>query len=97
MKKRYLTYSLLLIYQLGHSGAWDSSPYNWENSEHNWENSGFNYDNSPMNWDNNPMNLNSDRIIRDTDGNPTGYIVPKDNGGSNIFNLEGDRDGYIVD
>ncbi len=97
MKKKYLAYSFFLIYQVGFCGDWKSSPYNWENSEHNWENSGFNYDNSPMNWENNPMNLNSDRIIRDADGVPSGYIVPKDNGGSNIFNLEGDRDGYIID
>ena len=74
---------------------WEDSPNNWENSENNWENSELNYENSPMNWDNNPMNLSSERIIRAPEGNATGYIVPKENGGANIFDLEGNREGYL--
>ena len=75
--------------------SWEDSPMNYDNSEMNWENSEMNYNNSPMNWDNSPMNINSDRIIRDQNGNPTGYIVPKESGGSNIFDLDGNREGYI--
>ncbi len=74
---------------------WESSPNNWENSENNWENSEMNYENSPINWENNPNNIYSDRIIRDDSGNPTGYIVYKESGGANIFNFDGNREGYI--
>ena len=74
--------------------AWEDSPYNWDNSEHNWDNSPNNWENSPNNWENNPNNWNSDRIIRDNSGNPTGYAVPKSDGGANIYDLDGNREGY---
>jgi hypothetical protein len=60
--------------------GWDSSPYNWKNSPHHWDNS--------------PHKYNNDRIIRDNQGNATGYAVPKDDGGVNYYDLEGNRTGY---
>ena len=68
--------------------SWEDSPYNWDNSEHNWEN-------SPNNWENSPNNWNSDRIIRDNSGNPAGYAVPNSNGVINIYDLDGNREGYV--
>lgn len=75
--------------------SWEDSPYNWDNSEHNWDNSSNNWDNSPHNWENNPNNWNSDRIIRDNDGNASGYAVPNSNGVINIYDLDGNREGYV--
>ena len=40
------------------------------------------------------MHLSSDRIMRDNSGNPTGYAVPKSDGGANIYDLDGNREGY---
>jgi hypothetical protein len=74
--------------------SWEDSPYNWDNSENNWDNSPNNWENSPNNWENSPNNWNSDRIIRDNSGNPTGYAVPKSDGGANIYDLDGNREGY---
>ena len=76
---KYLILLLLPLY-LNAGTAWEDSPYNWDNSEQNW-------DNSSNNW-------NSDRIIRDNSGNPTGYAVPKSDGGANIYDFEGNREGY---
>lgn len=73
---------------------WDNSPYNFKNSEMNWENSPMNFRNSPMNLENNPININSDRIIRDSSGEATGYAVPKADGGVNYYDLQGNRQGY---
>jgi hypothetical protein len=75
--------SLLLLIPLFLSAgtAWENSPNNWDNSPNNWEN-------SPNNWD-------SDRVIRDNSGNPTGYAVPNSNGVINIYNLDGNREGYV--
>lgn len=77
--------------------AWESSPYNWENNFLNWDNSSTNWENNPNNWDNNSNNWNSNRVIRDNNGNATGYAVPKENGGTNYFNLDGIREGYLYE
>ena len=77
-----------------HSDSWDSNPNNWNNSPNNWENSPNNWNNSHNNWENSPNNLNSDRIIRNEEGEPTGYSVPKSDGGTNYFDLDGNRTGY---
>jgi hypothetical protein len=74
---------------------WKSSPNNWENSPNNWQNSPNNWQNSPQNWNNSPMRFGSDRIIRDENGNAAGYVVPKSDGGANIFDLNGRRRGYL--
>ena len=67
----------------------------WENSHNNWDNSPNNWENSPNNWENSPNNWDSDRVIRDNSGNPTGYAVPNSNGVINIYNLDGNREGYV--
>ena len=83
----------ILIPIFSYAQDWNSTPYNWKNSPDNWENSPDNWNNSPYNWDNSPYNLESDRIIRDEDGNAIGYGVPRDDGGMNYYDFEG-RWGY---
>lgn len=73
---------------------WESSPYNWKNSTNNWDNTEYNWKNSPNNWDNSPNNYNSKTIIRNEQGKPTGYVVPKTDGGVNYYDLKGNRKGY---
>ncbi len=74
---------------------WNSNPNNWRNSENNWENSSNNWNNSPNNWDNSPNRYGNERILRDAEGNAAGYAVPKDDGGVNFFDLQGNRKGYL--
>jgi hypothetical protein len=75
--------------------SWHSSPNNWENSHSRWQNSPDNWRNSPNNWRNSPLRFNNKRILRDNIGNPRGYIVPKSNGGLNVYDLEGERQIYL--
>jgi hypothetical protein len=66
-----------------------NSPYNPENSQYNPENSRYNPDNSPY------KSGGNSRVIRDSDGNATGYAVPKPDGGVNFFDYKtGERTGY---
>ena len=95
MKKLILALALISSSVFAGVTSWEDSPYNWENSEHNWDNSSNNWENSPNNWENNPNNLDSDRVIRDNDGNATGYAVPNTNGVTNIYDLDGNREGYV--
>ena len=88
---------LLLSTSVYADGPWESSPYNWENNSLNWDNSSLNWDNNSLNWDNSPNNWDSNRIIRNTDGDATGYAVPKTGGGINYFNLDGIREGYLYE
>ena len=88
MKKLILIVAIISSSVFAGVTSWEDSPNNWENSEHNW-------DNSSNNWENNPNNWDSDRVIRDNSGNPTGYAVPKSNGGTNIYDLDGNRKGYV--
>jgi hypothetical protein len=74
---------------------WQSSPYNWQNSPYNWQNSPYNWQNSPNNWQNSPQRFGNDRIIRDQDGQPQGYMVPRQDGGLNFFDFQGNRQGYV--
>lgn len=74
---------------------WSSSPNRWENSSGNWLNNPNRWENSPANWLNNPHRHGNDRILRDADGMPKGYIVPKPDGGANIFDFQGNRRGYL--
>lgn len=74
---------------------WESSPQNWQNSPQNWQNSPQNWQNSPQNWQNSPQRWGNERIIRDNAGNPTGYVVPRGDGGVNMFDLNGNRKGYV--
>jgi hypothetical protein len=92
--KKLIIFLVIPINVFAGATAWEDSPYNWDNSEHNWDNNSNNWNNSPNNWENSPNNWNSDRIIRDNNGNPTGYTVPKSDGGANIYDLDGNREGY---
>lgn len=86
-----------LLSNLAIADGWDTSPLNFENSKYNFDNSRYNFDNSRYNFKNSPYNLNSNRILRSPQGKPYGYIVPKVNGGSNVFDLKGNRKGYVAD
>lgn len=93
-----ITVFLVLLFAApgqGFDNSWDSSPHNWKNSPYNWDNSSHNWKNSPHNWGNSPQRWNNDRIVRDNSGRPQGYIVPKADGGANIFNFDGERKAYI--
>ncbi len=89
---------LLLLILSSAAYAYDplsGSPYNIDNNMYNPENSSLNPENSPLNPENSTLNPYSERIIRDPNGNPTGYAVPKDNGGVNFFDNNGNRTGYL--
>jgi hypothetical protein len=68
------------------------SPMNPDNSTWNWQNSPMNPDNSPLN----PSNLGpfSNHSTYDNNGSQNGYIVPRENGGYNVFDSDGNRTGY---
>lgn len=40
-------------------------------------------------------NWNSDRVIRDNDGNDNGYAALNSNGVTYIYDLGGNREGYV--
>ena len=82
--------SLMFVATASADGLYDSSPMNFDNNI-------MNYENSPMNFENSPMNYNSNRIIRNDSGDAIGYGVPKANGGMNIYNLDGVREGYLYE
>jgi len=41
-----------------------------------------------------PALSNETVTVVDKDGNATGYAVPNSNGGANIYDLDGNRNGY---
>jgi hypothetical protein len=77
------------------AGDWNSSPNRWENSADNWLNSPSRWENSPHHWLNSPHRFGNERILRDSGGAPWGYVVPKPDGGANLFDFQGNRRGYI--
>ncbi len=77
------------------ASSYNSSPLNYNNSSLNYENSSLNYNNSPLNYENSQLNPNNNRIIRNENGEGMGYVVPKDDGGANIFDFNGNRLGYV--
>ena len=98
MNRTKLLIALLLVIPMTASAdnsAWGTSPDNWDNSPSNWANSPSNWNNSPGNWNNSPSNFGNTRIIRDESGQPTGYAVPKANGGVNLYAPSGQRTGYL--
>lgn len=94
-----IIYSMLIFCYLASmvlAQDWKSSPYNWQNSPYNCQNSPYNYKNSPYNYNNSPYKYGNDRIIRDNQGRDTGlYVVPRNDGGANVFDRNGDRRGYL--
>lgn len=95
MNSKIFIVPLIVCSSFVSASPWDSSPNNWENSSANFQNSQHNWDNSPANWNNSKNNTASDRIVRDSAGNPVGYAVQKPSGGTNIFEFSGERKGYI--
>jgi len=99
--KKLAVYSLyfILIFcvlsDISQAQDWNSNPYNWQNSPYNFNNSSNNWQNNPNNWQNSPNKWGNDRIIRDNQGNPRGYAVPKADGGVNFFDQRGNRRGYL--
>jgi hypothetical protein len=73
---------------------WHNSPDNWQNSQQNWQNGSQKWENNPQNWDNSANNYNNANGIYDSNGNRTGYVVPRADGGVNYFNDNGDRRAY---
>jgi hypothetical protein len=74
---------------------WNSNPNNWVNNPNNWENNPNNWKNNKNNWENSSNRQGNERIIRDSNGNPTGYAVPKQDGGVNFYDNKGNRRGYL--
>jgi len=77
------------------ASSYNNSPHNYKNSPHNYENSRHNYNNSPHNYENSPHKYDNNRIIRNESGEGMGYVVPKNDGGANIFDFNGNRLGYV--
>jgi len=63
-------------------------------AQSDWNSSPYNYKNSPYNYENSPYKSYNDRIIRDNQGRAKGYAVPKEDGGTNYYDLKGNRKGY---
>lgn len=67
------------------------SPADWRirldyrTSPLNPENSSLQYRNSPLNWQNSPLNPASPQLRSPTTGEPLGYVVPRADGGINVF------------
>jgi hypothetical protein len=92
--KTFILSSLLVVSLLTYADDWNSAPNNWDNMQNNWDNSSTNWKNSPNNWDNSPNKYGNTRIIRDSNGDPQGYAVPKEDGGVNYYDTYGNRRGY---
>lgn len=94
---RYIVSILLILIFVSfvYAGSWEDSPYNWNNSPYNWQNSPYNWQNSPYNWDNSRYNYDRDNGIYDRQGNSWGYTIPKSNGGFNIYDSNGNWQGYV--
>jgi len=75
--------------------SWEHNPLNYKNSPYNYDNSQYNYRNSQYNWENNSYNLDSRTGIYTVEGNRVGYEVQNIQGTRNIYELGGDRIGYI--
>lgn len=77
------------------AGSWATNPRNWANSGSNWDNSPFNWQNNPRNWANSPNNFAAENGIYAPDGSRQGYAVPRSDGGLNLFDNDGRREGYV--
>jgi hypothetical protein len=86
---------LIFTTALVHAGDWNSSPNNWKNNESNWDNNSNNWKNSPNNWQNSPNKYGNENLIYDGSGNASGYAVPNSSGGTNMYDFDGNRQGYV--
>lgn len=55
----------------------------------NPENSPLQPRNSPLDWRNSPINPESQQLRSPTTGEPLGYVVPRSDGGVNVFAPDG--------
>lgn len=73
---------------------WSASPYTWSNSPYNPVNSPYAPGNSPYALENSPNNANPSNGVFDGEGNGVGYYVPNNQGSTNVFDLDGNREFY---
>jgi|TARA_R110000851_G_scaffold30630_5_gene83538 hypothetical protein len=80
------------------SGGYEDDPYWLENDAGHMDNDQNAYHNSEYHPDNSRYRTNADNIIRGKDGEPMGYSVEKEGGGTNYFLYDnGGRYGYDPD
>ena len=61
----------------------------YQTSPLNPENSSLQYRNSQLNWQNSPINPASPQLRSPSTGEPLGYVVPRADGGANVFAPDG--------
>lgn len=74
---------------------WADSPYNWANSEYNPVNSPYALENSPYALQNSPNSVNPTNGVFNDEGDRVGYYVPNQQGSTNVFDLDGNRQFYV--
>lgn len=96
-----LLFALMLIACFGDSVIaqsvfdWADSPYNWANSEYNPVNSPYALENSPYALQNSPNSVNPTNGVFNDEGDRIGYYVPNQQGSTNVFDLDGNRQFYV--
>ncbi|MEY4961289.1 MAG: hypothetical protein RL610_1468 [Pseudomonadota bacterium] len=98
MDKIYIFIGMVLFTSVCFSQAPypQDSPYDPSNNPYSYDNNPYNSTNNPYNSENNPYKSGGNsRVIRDNEGNATGYAVPRPDGGVNFFDYKtGNRTGY---
>lgn len=74
----------------------ENSVYNYANSPYNYANSPYNYDNSPFNPMNSQFNAYAPNAVYDAQGNRAGYTTTTDQGVTNFYDNNGNRQGYQI-
>ncbi|AGG33864.1 hypothetical protein D521_1296 [beta proteobacterium CB] len=74
---------------------WADSPYNWANSEYNPVNSPYALQNSPYALQNSPNSVNPANGVFNDEGDRIGYYVPNQQGSTNVFDVDGNRQLYV--
>jgi len=76
-------------------GSYEDDPHWMDNDAHHPENDQNQWENNEFHPDNSRYRMNADNIIRGEDGEPMGYSVEKEGGGTNYFLYDGGgRYGY---
>lgn len=75
--------------------TYNESPLNWKNSPLNYDNSPLNYRNSPLNYQNSPLNPASPQLRDPATGQSEGYVVPRPDGGINVYSPSGEWVGTV--
>jgi hypothetical protein len=84
----------LLFASTASAGPWSANPRAWSNSDSNFLNTSRSWDSNPRNFDNvNPWGGHPK--IYDSGGELEGYAVPRSDGGWNLFDRSGERQGYV--